>query len=132
VELLFAIVAVVLGGVWLLSAYNYSLHLSEVAQQSNVALNDLRDMMERIKTTPFTQLANDFPNGVANGGAPDRYGVIINGAVGVYTLTNEQITVTHSPTTAADPREMIVVVTWMNRGRQYQRQISTVRASQAS
>lgn len=126
VELLIAIAVLVVAGVWLLSAYQSALHLTEVAQQTTVALNDLGDMMERIKATPFTQLAANFPNGVANGAA--GYAV----AIGNYTLPNEQITVTHSPSTVADPRELIVQVTWTNRGRVYQRRTSTVRSSQAS
>jgi hypothetical protein len=112
-------------------AYQSALHLTEVSQQTNLALSDLRDMMERIKTTPFTALAAGFPNGAVNGvvgGGPDLY----TGVVGGYPLANEQITVTHSPTTAADPRELIVQVQWTNRGRTYQRRATTVRSSQAS
>ncbi len=126
VELLIAIAVCVVAGVWLLAAYHSALHLTEVAQQATVALDDLRDMMERIKATPFNQLTAAFPNGVANGAA--GYAV----AIGNYTLPNQQITVTHSPSVAADPRELIVQVTWTNRGRVYQRSTSTVRSSQAS
>jgi hypothetical protein len=96
-----------------------------------VALNDLRDVMERIKTTPFTSLQQDFPNGAPNGvlgGGAERYGVVI----GSYTLPEERITVTHHPSAAADPREMIVRITWTNRGRTYERTLSTMRASKAS
>ena len=130
IELLFALTVVLIAGVWLLMAYHSALRLSEMAQQSIVALNDLRDMAERIKTTPFTQLASDFPNGAPNGVVgpqPERY----SGIIGGYTLPNEQITVTHSPNTVADPREVIVQVTWMSGGRACQRQLSTIRAGQA-
>lgn len=131
IELLIAIGAVVLAGVWLLGAYQSSLHLTEVSQQSSVAVNDMRDVLERIKTTPFAQLDDLFPSGSANGvvgGGAQTY----PGFIGGYTLPNEQITVTHSPNAAADPRELIVQLTWTNRGRQYQRQLSTVRAGEAS
>ena len=131
VEILFAIGILVVAGIWLLAAYHASLQVSELGQQTSVALNDLQDMMERIKATPFNSLTNNFPNGAVNGVvglAPEKYGVIIGG----YTLTNEQVTVTHQPNTNADPREMIVQVTWVNRGRTFQKSVSTMRASRAS
>ena len=129
VELLLAISVLVIAGVGLLGAYHSALHLTETAQQATVAVNDLKDIMERIKTTPFTQLQASFPSGAANGpGGAQAYTNVVGG----YTLPNEQITVTHSPNTAADPRELIVRLTWTNRGRTYQRSVSTIRASQAS
>ena len=128
VEMLIAISAVVLGAVWLLGAYHSSMQLTRVSQDGSMAVNDLRDMMERIKTTPFAQLDDVFPDGVANGAGGAPYSNMIGG----YTLQNEQITVTHSPNIAANPRELIVRLTWTNQGRQYQRQLSTVRAAEAS
>ncbi len=123
VELLIAITVAVIAGVGLLVAYHSILHLTEVSQQSVVALNDLKDMMERIKTTPFSQLTATYPNGLVGAYSP---------IVGGYTLPNQQITVTHQPNTNADPRELIVQVTWTNRNRNYQRSLSTMRASRAS
>ena len=131
VELLLGIGVLVLSGVWLLGAYQSSLHLTETAQQTKVALNDLRDMMERIKTTPFTRLDDDFPNGAPDGmvgAGPNRYAAVVGG----YSLPDERITVTHTPDPAADPRELVVQLTWTNRGRAYQRSVATVRASEAS
>ena len=122
VELLIAIVIAVIGGVWLLASYHSILHLTEVSQQSVTALNDLKDVMERIKATSFSQLTATFPTGVAGA---------YNGVVGGYTLPNQQITVTHQPNIAADPRELVVQVTWINRNRTYQRSLSTMRASRA-
>ena len=126
VEVLVSISVLVLCVVGVAWAYQSSLHLAEVSQQASVAVNDLKDMMERIKATPFTQLTANFPNGVANGSA--GYAV----AIGNYTLPSEQITVTHTPSTAADPRQLTVQVTWTNGGRVYQRSTSTMRSSQAS
>lgn len=125
VELLLAIGIVLISGVWLIGAYQSALHLSEMSQQMNVALNDLRNMLERIKSTPFNSLNNDFPNGAPNG-------ALYGGIIGGYTLGSEQITVTHVPSVTANPRELIVQVTWTNRGRQYQRTVSTMRSSEAS
>ena len=128
VELLVAFVVLVLGGVWLLGAYHSVLELTEVSQQADVAINDLRDIMERVKTTPFTSLAATFPTGAVNGGGANPYAPI----VGAYTLSGEQITVTHQPNAASDPRELVVVLQWTNRGRTYQRTLSTVRVSESS
>jgi Tfp pilus assembly protein PilV len=122
-ELLVAMTVAVVGGIWLLASYHSILHLTEVSQQSATALDDLKDMMERIKATPFAQLTATFPTGVAGA---------YNGIVGGYTLSNQQITVTHQPSANADPRELVVQVTWTNRNRNYQRSLSTMRASRAS
>ena len=131
VEILFAIVILIVSVVWLLVAYQSAFSLVETSQQTNVALNDLRDMMERIKTTPFVNLQNDFPNGAPNGivgGGTEKYSAVIGG----YSLNNEQVTVTHQPNPTADPQELVVQVSWRNRGRTYQRQATTIRASRAS
>ncbi len=131
VETLVAIGVVAIAGVWLMGAYQSSLQLAQVSEQMSVAVNDLKDMMERIKTTSFANLQTDFPNGAVNGivgGGADKYGAILGG----YTLANEQVTVTHVPTTAADPRELIVQVSWTNGGRTYQQSVSTMRTSKAN
>ena len=122
-ELLLSIVAIFIAGVSLLGAYQASFTLIEASQQTNVAVNDLKDLMERIKTTPFTQLTADFPNGAVTDYSAETGG---------YTLPNEQIRVTHSPNQNASPRELIVQVNWVTHGRAYQRTLSTVRASEAS
>ena len=131
IETLLAFTVVIVAGISLMVAYQSAIHLTEVSQQSNLALNDLRAMMERIKTTPFTALNANFPTGAVNGivgAGPDLY----TGVVGGYGLGTEQITVTHTPNTAADPRELVVQVQWINRGRTYQRRATTMRTSQAS
>ena len=137
VEVLFAIWVLVLSGLGLLASYQANLHLSEVSQQTGMALNDLKDMMERIKATSFTNLQANFPSGAPNGvvgGGAEKYSPIIGG----YTLSNEQITVqhqdpvTHQASVIADPRELVVQLSWTNRGRTYQRSVMTIRASRAS
>ena len=127
VEALFTMLIVIVAGLGILGAYGSSINLIEVAQQSSVAVNHLKDMMERIKSTAFTQLNTDFPNGAANGVANSYVSV-----VGGYSLPTEQITVTHQPDTLTDPRELSAQLTWTNRGRVYQKTLSTIRASKAS
>src|SRR3989338_4079162 len=120
-ELLFAVVVLLLSATWVLMAYHSALHLTEVSQQTSLALDDVKDMMEKIKATPFSQLLSSFPNGAINGvvgGGPDTYQAMVGGA---YGLTDEQITVLHQPNTSADPRELVVHITWTNRGRTYQK-----------
>ncbi|MBI4598158.1 MAG: hypothetical protein HY737_07160 [Candidatus Omnitrophica bacterium] len=128
IELLVAIVVMIIAGVWLLGAYHASLQLTEVSQQTSVALSDAKDIMERIKSTPFLALSASFPDGVAGGGAPDTYGAIIGG----YSLSGEQVTVRHQPSAVADPRELIVDVSWTNSHRVYRASLSTVRSQSAS
>ena len=131
VELLFTITVVILAGLGILGAYGSSLHLVEVAQQAMMANDDLKDMMEKLKSTAFTQLLTDFPDGAVNGivgAGPDKYSAVVGG----YRLAGEQITVTHRPNTSADPRELVVQLTWTNRGRLYQRTLSTFRTSRLS
>ena len=123
VETLISMLIFVLSCVWLTAAYHSVLELNRVSEQTMVALNDLQDMMERVRSSPFTQLAVSFPNGVAGGYAP---------IVGGYTLPNEQIIVTHLPDTVADPRELIVEVNWFDSNRLYRRRLSTVRTSELS
>ncbi len=127
-EILLAISAILVAGVWLLGAYGSAIGLSNAAQQSNIAMNDLKDMMEQIKSTSFNQLTTNFPDGVVNGGNPDKYSAVVGG----YGLTNEQITVTHRPNTAADPKELVVQITWTDGGRQYTKTLTTYRTSRAS
>lgn len=124
IELVLAVVVLVLAGLAVLGAYQASYHLTEVSQQMGIALKDLKDMMERIKTSPFNTLATAFPNGVVGGGAVDQYGPIVGG----YNLPTEQITVTY-PTPGTNPLEILVTVTWMNRNRTYSRSLATFRTS---
>jgi hypothetical protein len=111
VEVLFALIVVAISGVWLLGAYHSGIHLTEVSQEAAIALNNLRDMAERIKSSPFNaSLPADFPDGISGDGAigsggdvgtgadqyPNIVGIDVNGdSVRDYRLTNEQITVAY-------------------------------------
>ncbi len=125
VELLVALFVLVTASSGLLGAYLSGHLLNEQARQERMAYEDMRDMMERIQATGFAALAATFPTGTANGGgAPTPYELI----VGVYTLPNEQITVTY-PVVAADRREILVTLTWTQRTRARTASVSTVRTS---
>ena len=118
VETLIAMLIFVLSGVWLTAAYRSVLELNRVSEETMVALDDLDDMMERVRSAPFAQLAASFPDGVAGVYAP---------IVGDYTLSGERITVRHVPSAVATPRELIVEVTWLDNQRTYRRRLSTFR-----
>jgi Tfp pilus assembly protein PilE len=131
VELLFAVAVLIVSGVWMLSAYHSALQTTAMSQQWKVAVNDLHDMMERIKSTPFAQLNASFPNGTANGTA-NAYATV----VGTYTLNGESITVTHfdlagAPSITADPRELVVTIQWTDKGRTYTKTVRTMRSSKS-
>lgn len=111
VEVLFAFMVVAISGVWLLGAYHSGIHLTEVSQQAALALNDLRDMVERIKSSPFNaNLPVDFPDGISGNGVigsgtdvgtgadqyPNIVGIDITGDnVRDFRLSSEQITVAY-------------------------------------
>ncbi len=124
VELLCAIIVFVIAGVAVLGAYQSSFRLVEASQTNTIAMNDLRDMTERIKDTAFSVLTTNFPNGTANGPAANLYSTIVGG----YTLSQESITVTY-PVLGVDPLELIVQVTWVVGGRSYTRSLSVKRTS---
>ncbi len=129
VELLFAVVVFIVAGLGILMAYQSAFELSEVAQQTSMAVNDLHDMMEKIKDTSFGAIPTAFPTGTMGGSGGDptvtaAYGGIIGG----YSLTQEQITVTF-PHPGTDPLEIVVALSWMNGTRTYTRSLSTMRSS---
>ncbi len=131
VELLVALVVSVIAGMGILGAYHFSLQLAEETRGADIALQDLAAMTERIKATPLSQLQAGFPSGAPNGvvgAGVDLYSAIIGG----YRLEQETITVTHTPTTSSDPRQLTVQVRWQNQGRTYQQTVHTVRTSQAT
>ncbi|PIQ83194.1 MAG: hypothetical protein COV75_08645 [Candidatus Omnitrophica bacterium CG11_big_fil_rev_8_21_14_0_20_63_9] len=165
IEPLFAIGVIVVAGTWLLAAYHSGIHLAELSNERSVALNDLRDMAERIRSSPYNaNLPVLFPDGTSGDGAigagtdvgtgADQYPRIVGidttgDTIPDYTLLNEQITVTFrdqngnvfagtaaqkqaaiaAQIQARNPLQVIVTVTWDNRGRQMTRTLSTVKAS---
>jgi len=123
-ELLLAVAVLIVSLIAVLGAYHSALHLTEVSRQAAVALNDLKDMMERIKETPFNAIATNFPNGVVGGPGGNPYNTIVGG----YTLGQEQVTVTY-PNPGTDPLEVTVTLNWTNQNRTHTRRLSTIRAS---
>lgn len=115
-----AIAAFAIAG--LLQAFLTNIYLSDLAKGNTVAIDDLKDMMEKIQSAAFNDMLIDFPNGTINGPAANRYNTTV---IGNYTLRNESITVTYvNP--AADPLEIIINVTWTDsRGASHSNYLTT-------
>lgn len=142
-ELLIAtlLISMTLGG--LLSSLLAAVTLINLAKSQNVAIQDLRTMNERIRSTAFDNIPALFPDfargqtGALNGPANNPYATI----VGNYTLNNETITVSYrcyNPLTRAtlscalcsggvsDPVELNIAVSWKEKsGRPYSMNIAT-------
>jgi len=116
-----AIFTLAMGG--LLSCILATMYLSEISKNSTIATADLRNMMEKIKATPFDYLTADFPDADVDGPAANPY----PGITGAYKLINEHITVTYANPNV-DPLEIRVTATWADRrGRTYNGSMSTFR-----
>lgn len=98
--------------------------LSGHARSTMMAIDDLRDVMERINATAFADIPTDFPDGVADGGGVTDYAALAGG----YSLPQEQMTVTY-PVQDADRLEIVVTLQWVEQGRQRSLSLSTFRSS---
>ena len=109
VETLVAIAMAVICVVPIIGAYLTVCNWSETNREETVAQMHLANMMETIKSTPFSSITTDFPNGDEDGPTGNGYAAIAGG----YTLKNEHITVSYvNP--ASDPLEVNLAVRWKN------------------
>jgi hypothetical protein len=131
IEMLVTFALLIVSGVWAMGSYHGILHLTEVAGQSTLAINHLKDMMEAIEATPFSQLAADFPHDTTGGSGGTAYAAIVGNAP-QDRLPDEAVVVRHRPNASANPRELEVEVRWTNRERVYTRTLSTIRTDQTS
>lgn len=107
IEVLIATFIFVLAFGGLLSSILASVYLLSLGKEQTVAISDLRNMMERIRSTPFENMLSLFPNSTVDGPASKPYSNIVGG----YALNNEHIIVTY-PSTTSDPLEVKVNVSW--------------------
>ena len=126
IEIIIAVFIIAVAGSGIVAAHLSAEHLSEQATDTMQAVNDLEDLLEHVRSTPFANLQAVFPAGVANGGAgaPTPYERL----VGPYTLDGESITVTY-PQVSPGRIELLVTANWSFRGRALTTNISTARTS---
>ncbi len=106
VETLIAGAILILATTAIIQFYLSSFSLSEINKEETTAIAHLTNMLEAIKCTPFSNIAADFPDGVAD----NNYTAI----VGNYTLTGEHIVVSYvNP--ASDPLEINASVNWQDK-----------------
>ena len=84
--------------------------LIDLARDTTIATTDLKNMMERMRATPFALIIPNFPNGMTDGPGPNRYPPLVGG----YQLTSEHITVTYANPNA-QPLEIKITLTWLDK-----------------
>lgn len=123
VEVLIAVAILVVGSAAIIQVYLSSAAFSEINHQDTTAMAYLTNMMEAVRSTPFSNLLDDFPDGVVDGPVGKEYSNI----VGDYLLPNQSITVSYQDPDS-DPLEIEVSVSWENeRGRSFTRYLVTKR-----
>ncbi len=123
IEILVAVLIFTLAMGGLLSCIFSTMYLSEISRNSTIATADLRNIMEKIRATPFDHLTADFPHNVQDGPVAKPYQDIVGG----YRLVNEHITATYANPNS-DPLEIKVTAVWQDkRGRNANASLYTFR-----
>ena len=86
----------------LISSINYVAR----ARELTIVNDDLKDVLEKIKSTPFFSITENFPNN-----SPVSQNII-----GGFLLQNENIIVNYPNGESADPLEITVTATWTGIG----------------
>jgi len=82
--------------------YIASLGLVIQAKEKNIAVDDSRDVLEKIRCTAFAAITANFPNGADVPAA----------TIGGFLLRDERIQVTYPNGINADPLQINIVITW--------------------
>jgi len=96
----------------LLSSITELLCLVDLSKEQTIAVTDLRNMMEKIRATAFSDMQAQFPDAVVDDSSAGRYLAIL----GDYRLSNEQVTVTYA-NISSDPLEIKASVNWLDKRR---------------
>ncbi len=124
IEVLIAALVLVITIGAALKAYQYHLQLAQLSKDKAEAVADMRDIMETISATPYSQITTIFPDGVVDGGAFNDYSALVGG----YILDNQRMTVSY-PNPLNTPLEIIVSVQWYGpRARLLNLSLSTFKA----
>ncbi|MFA5411575.1 MAG: hypothetical protein WC321_06965 [Candidatus Omnitrophota bacterium] len=128
-ELMVTAFIVIVACLALLEVYGHSINLVLQAREIAIATDDLKDVMEALSNTAFSNLPIDFPSGVLSNPAAK---------IGALLLSNEQIQLSYfdlggnpvviNPLNIPDPLLIEVCVSWTSRaGRNYNQVLRTVR-----
>ncbi|MFH1691193.1 MAG: hypothetical protein ABIC68_01275 [Candidatus Omnitrophota bacterium] len=121
VEILVAVLVFSLALGALLNTLSVIVDLIDTSRDKATAITHLKNVMERIRATPFDYLTTRFPNGTVNGPAGNPYVNI----TGNFSLTNEQVVITYADPNS-DPLEIVSSLSWQNtKGRALNISIST-------
>ncbi len=86
----------------MIAAYASSMRHVSRAREMSIEADDLKDVFEKIRCTPFTDITTDFPDGEA----------VPESEVGVFLLPQENIVVNYPDGTAGNPLLIEVELTW--------------------
>lgn len=110
VEILIAIAIIVFATAGIMDFYLAVLTLSGINNEEAVAITHSANIMEAVRSTPFSNITVNFPNGVNDGTGGNNYSTIIGG----YLLAGEHIVVSYvNP--GSDPLEINVSVNWQDK-----------------
>jgi len=121
VEVMVAAVFIIIAIIALLGVFTVSLNYISRARELHVATDDLKDVLEKIKSTAFVDITTVFPDDTA----------VPESVVGTFQLDDEVIIVNYPDGTADDPLEIEVTITWTGRagGQTYSHTFKTLRTS---
>ena len=119
IELMAASLVVLVAILAVMQVYISSIKLVMQAREMDIATDDLKDVLEAMKSASFANLLTDFP------ASP----VTVNAnVVGGFLLNNEVIRVTYPNGTAVDPLLIQVTVSWTGKDRRpYSQTFRTLR-----
>ena len=139
VELILALFVFALAGTGIAGAYLSSHSLTMHAKDTEIALEDLRDMMERIHATTFPALPGAFPEDASCTNPNTNYATLVGEAdtdgdgTPDYDLNNERLIVDYTPDPVGgipvDPSELTVTVCWNQSGRWRTASLTTMRTA---
>ncbi|MCX5667970.1 MAG: hypothetical protein NTY34_06655 [Candidatus Omnitrophica bacterium] len=124
IEILIASAMAVICIVPIIGSYLTVFDWSGTNREETVAIMHLANIMETIKSTPFSSITATFPDNVETLATTAQYAAIVGGD----TLVNERITVSYI-NAFSDPLEVTARVRWKNaRGIDQTRYLVTKRA----
>ncbi len=124
VEIMAATMLLVIGFLGIFATFHSSAKLREAAEETNMAMFELKSVVEYIFGRPFDHVTTLLPDGAV----AEIPGVTDRGPHAGLDLADKELVVTYDDP-SADPLHFTVTITWMSRlGTQRTESISTARA----